>query len=165
MLQTSICVHTATGKFYGCIHPGGWTDERVERLKRLWADGYSASIVAMMLGDVTRNAVIGKVHRLELPPRGPRARQPRPPRRMREKSPPKFAKAPVVPRIAVKLTAPEPKMLQVAELRSNHCRWPVGDPRKPGFGFCGEKVAPGSQPYCAYHQEIGHQEIGHRRSA
>jgi hypothetical protein len=43
-----------------------WTDERVELLKKLWADGLSASQIANQLGGVTRNAVIGKVHRLSL---------------------------------------------------------------------------------------------------
>jgi GcrA cell cycle regulator len=46
-----------------------WTDERVERLTKLWADGLSASQIAALLGGVTRNAVIGKVHRLNLPGR------------------------------------------------------------------------------------------------
>lgn len=44
----------------------GWTDERVELLKKLWADGLSASQIAAELGGITRNAVIGKVHRLGL---------------------------------------------------------------------------------------------------
>jgi len=45
----------------------GWTDERVELLKKLWMEGFSASQIAAELGDgVTRNAVIGKVHRLKL---------------------------------------------------------------------------------------------------
>ena len=60
----------------------GWTDERVELLKRLWAEGLSASQIAAELGGVTRNAVIGKVHRLQLSGRaksggGPRPRRPR----------------------------------------------------------------------------------------
>lgn len=46
-----------------------WTDERVEKLKKLWADGLSASQIAAQLGGVSRNAVIGKVHRLHLPGR------------------------------------------------------------------------------------------------
>src|SRR6218665_1072362 len=46
-----------------------WTDERVEKLKRLWAEGLSASQIAAQLGGVSRNAVIGKVHRLSLPGR------------------------------------------------------------------------------------------------
>src|SRR5258708_6054672 len=47
-----------------------WTDERVELLKKLWQDGLSASQIAAELGGVTRNAVIGKVHRLGLSGRG-----------------------------------------------------------------------------------------------
>ena len=43
-----------------------WTDERVELLKKLWGDGLSASVIAGELGGITRNAVIGKVHRLGL---------------------------------------------------------------------------------------------------
>ena len=54
----------------------GWTDERVELLKRLWLDGLSASQIAKQLGGVTRNAVIGKVHRLGLVPRVITARPP-----------------------------------------------------------------------------------------
>src|SRR5438093_13246123 len=61
-----------------------WTDERVEKLKKLWADGLSASQIAGELGGVTRNAVIGKVHRLNLSGRAkpagsavPRAHRPR----------------------------------------------------------------------------------------
>ncbi|MBV6659271.1 MAG: GcrA cell cycle regulator [Devosiaceae bacterium] len=61
-----------------------WTDERVETLKTMWLAGSSASQIAAALGDVTRNAVIGKVHRLGLSGRGkptstaaPRARKPR----------------------------------------------------------------------------------------
>ena len=47
-----------------------WTDDRVEKLKQLWGDGMSASQIAKALGGVTRNAVIGKVHRLGLSNRG-----------------------------------------------------------------------------------------------
>ena len=60
-----------------------WTDERVEQLKKLWAEGLSASQIAAQLGGVSRNAVIGKVHRLHLPgraksggSRSPRAKRP-----------------------------------------------------------------------------------------
>ncbi len=63
-----------------------WTDDRVELLKKLWMDGLSASQIAAELGGITRNAVIGKVHRLGLSGRAkapsstaPRPRKPRPP--------------------------------------------------------------------------------------
>src|SRR5476651_2188975 len=64
-----------------------WTDERVETLKKLWQEGHSASQIAKQLGGVTRNAVIGKVHRLGLSgraapshPSRPTFKTPRPPR-------------------------------------------------------------------------------------
>src|SRR5205085_4411379 len=66
-----------------------WTDERIETLKKLWSEGLSASQIAAELGGVTRNAVIGKVHRLGLSGRAktpssaaPRARKARPPSQM-----------------------------------------------------------------------------------
>lgn len=61
-----------------------WTDERVELLKKLWSEGLSASQIAAQLGGVSRNAVIGKVHRLKLSGRGktttaaPRSKKPAP---------------------------------------------------------------------------------------
>ncbi len=60
--------------------PAGWSDERVELLKKLWMEGLSASQIAGQLGDgVTRNAVIGKVHRLKLSARAkPQSSAPRP---------------------------------------------------------------------------------------
>ena len=48
-----------------------WTDEKVEKLKELWTKGHTASQIAEMLGDTTRNAVIGKAHRLNLEARAP----------------------------------------------------------------------------------------------
>ena len=48
-----------------------WTEERVEMLKQLWTDGLSASQIARKMGGVTRNAVIGKVHRLGFRPSDP----------------------------------------------------------------------------------------------
>jgi hypothetical protein len=45
---------------------------------------------------------------------------------------------------------PVPLMLDVAQLQPGQCRWPHGDPRKPGFGFCAAPNAPG-RPYCAFH--------------
>ena len=55
-----------------------WTDERVEKLKQLWSEGLSASQIANQLGGVSRNAVIGKVHRLSLPGRAKSTSTPAP---------------------------------------------------------------------------------------
>ncbi len=72
-----------------------WTDERVELLKKLWGDGLSASQIAAQLGGVTRNAVIGKVHRLSLSGRAkPASSSPRP-RKTRVATPHRHASRPL----------------------------------------------------------------------
>src|ERR1700754_832801 len=76
----------------------GWTEERVAELKKLWAEGHSASQIAKRLGSVTRNAVIGKVHRLGLSGRATPSRPvKRPPRlgRPKPQQMPRQASAPV----------------------------------------------------------------------
>ena len=158
MLQTSIYARTPAG------NGSGWTPERIETLARLWNDGLSASQIAGKLGEVTRNAVIGKVHRLGLTGRrATTARQPRrtSPRRDRagrvsmRKPVPRSRPSPVTPdRLP---PAPAALMIALAELSGSGCHWPIGDPRLPGFGFCGAKTAPGRQPYCAHHQAAGHE--------
>src|SRR5437899_1237256 len=82
---------------------GMWTDERVDQLKTLWTEGLSASQIARVLGEgITRNAVIGKVHRLGLagratPSRADRPRLPSAPRlyRAREPEPPVVEEEPI----------------------------------------------------------------------
>jgi GcrA cell cycle regulator len=104
-----------------------WTEERVEKLKELWAEGMSASQIAKTLGSVTRNAVIGKVHRLGLSNRAGGG-QPGP-------DEPRTAEAPVVaPRPP--MPAPEPVETQaVEEPPPARVQPPVRDavqPRAPG---------------------------------
>ena len=65
-----------------------WTDERVELLKKLWSDGLSASQIAAHMGGVTRNAVIGKVHRLGLSGRAKTSTAPAQPRPRKPARPP-----------------------------------------------------------------------------
>jgi GcrA cell cycle regulator len=160
MLQTSICTCTPASKHRGCVHPGTWADgARIERLKRLWAEGHSAEIIAAMLGETTRNAVIGKVHRLGLPgrrtvsrscsirrPFGHAARRSAPPLPPR----PPVARALPVP---VQLELPGTAAISVRTLRPSHCRWPHGDPKRPGFHFCGRQKAAGSS-YCLHHAAV-----------
>jgi GcrA cell cycle regulator len=168
MLQTSICVRTPAGNYRGFIHPGAWADEaRVERLKELWADGRSASDIATLLGEVTRSAVLGKVHRLGLPGRKTTSRQPRrSPRRsgsvhFLRQTPARFVRpaTPLPP-------APPPHeaalMLSLRQLRADQCHWPIGDPKAADFGFCGCKKAPGV-PYCEHHAAIAYNPAARRR--
>ncbi len=151
---SSICARAPAG------NGPGWNDARVDLLKKFWADGLSANQIAAKLGEVTRNAVIGKVHRLGLAGRATTSRQPRPrrtsPRRTGSHTGMRSRPCPATPdRLP---PAPAALMLSVAQLTDTMCHWPIGDPHAPGFGFCGARATPGDrQPYCAAHQHIGHQ--------
>jgi len=128
-----------------------WSDDRVTTLKTLWLGGQSAAQIAKTLGQVTRNAVIGKIHRLGLsgranasaPRRAERVRRPSPQpavRRCRDVRPPNPAPALAIegPGLAASLDG----------LGAHCCRWPIGDPKSADFSFCGR---PATGPYCRAH--------------
>ncbi len=138
----------------------GWNSARVDLLKTLWADGLPANQIAAKLGEVTRNAVIGKAHRLGLPGRKTTSRTPRP-RRTSPLCKPAFIRPRPVPPLDLP-PASAALMLSVSQLADGMCHWPVGDPRSLSFGFCGNRTAPGHQPYCDAHQVAGHQPRGAR---
>lgn len=140
-----------------------WTEERVEQLKKLWADGLSASQIARQLGDVTRNAVIGKVHRLGLSGRGSpsRAERPRTVTVPKPKAKPVLIKPVIVEQPPVVMENGE--YATVMTLRENMCKWPIGDPSSPNFGFCGRPTQPGT-PYCESHARMAYQPVERRRN-
>lgn len=174
-----------------------WTDERVERLKRLWAEGLSASQIAAQLGGVSRNAVIGKVHRLNLPGRakaGGSSSSARPAKRtVQAQRPANFQARPAattttrtVTRAAgatmlkeeievdtfeeievsrpLNVVVPISRRLALTELTERTCKWPIGDPMKDDFHFCGCEIAD-SAPYCTYHAKLAYQPVSERRKA
>jgi GcrA cell cycle regulator len=160
----------------------GWTEERVAELKKLWAEGHSASQIAKRLGSVTRNAVIGKVHRLGLSGRATPSRPvKRPPRLARPKPqqqmPRQASSAPAARgnnALAVRAEAHPPQphaevetnvepqrlpngdMVTVLTVKDTMCKWPIGDPADAAFGFCGHASADGS-PYCPEHARVAFQ--------
>jgi GcrA cell cycle regulator len=153
----------------------GWTDERVELLKKLWADGLSASQIAAELGGITRNAVIGKVHRLGLSGRAktpattaPRPRKPRTSGHVLRVSRPAI-RGNTALAYEYELE-PEPELLEIPveqrrtllQLSEHTCRWPIGDPGSPEFFFCGGDTA-NELPYCAYHSRVAYQPANDRR--
>ena len=162
-----------------------WNDERVELLKKLWAEGLSASQIAGRLGGVTRNAVIGKVHRLGLSGRATTSRmkslRPRPrvaatalaKRPANGKS--RFGSVgnPSVRALyqpdAEPYTSPvEELVIPLAErktiqtLGECNCRWPIGDPQHAEFHFCGKDKVMGL-PYCEFHARRAFQPPQPRR--
>jgi GcrA cell cycle regulator len=168
-----------------------WTDERVELLRKLWSDGLSASQIAAQLGGVSRNAVIGKVHRLKLSSRGRATAAP-----VRQKktvhAPTAIKQAPRaaapmrampasigatalqtqfdvepavvrhVVRVVENVVVPISRRLQLIQLSERTCKWPNGDPLTEDFNFCGNEAAE-SGPYCAYHSRIAFQPASERR--
>ncbi len=158
----------------------GWTDDRVATLAKLWGEGLSASQIAAALGGgVTRNAVIGKVHRLGLSGRvkagAPAPQRPakpkliqatppadEPPRPSADLPGPAPAETAVDHRWARDIALPESKRVGILELRDSMCKWPIGDPSKPDFAFCGARAASG-MPYCTEHCRIAYQPAAERR--
>jgi len=155
-----------------------WTDDRVEQLKKLWEAGLSASQIAAELGNVTRNAVIGKVHRLGLSGRAktpssaaPRQRKARPAQHMMRVSRPASRGNTALAHafdvemepdpIAYDNVVPISQRLSLLEL-SEACHWPIGDPSSPEFFFCGGKALSGL-PYCAQHSRVAYQPASDRR--
>jgi len=131
-----------------------WTSEKVEKLKELWSKGHTASQIAEMLGDTTRNAVIGKAHRLNLEARAP-SKQSSIPRSRENKQLVKRTPAPMSRKAKFQsilldknFESENPKSLE--ELTEKTCKWPIGHPNEEKFYFCGRK--PESDfPYCKLH--------------
>ena len=127
-----------------------WTDERVALLKQLWGEGKTAAEIAKVLGDgITRNAVIGKAHRLKLSSRLSPIQQ----------NAPKKTKTEIAPRLIkpqVKLPEFRGKGIKLIDLDARMCRWPVGDPKEENFNFCGCDAIAGL-PYCDEHCRAAYQ--------
>ncbi len=160
-----------------------WSDDRVEQLKKLWESGLSASQIAAELGNVTRNAVIGKVHRLGLSGRAkapskppstaaPRQGKARPAQHMmRVARPVSRGNTALAHAFEVEMepdpisydnVVPMSQRLSLLELNEATCHWPVGDPSSPEFFFCGGKALAGL-PYCAHHSRVAYQPAADRR--
>lgn len=157
-----------------------WNDERVETLKKLWSEGLSASQIASRIGGVTRNAVIGKVHRLGLSGRAPTSRtstsRPRPriaaPRRPVKQRFMQVGSVAMRPSCHLdaepyvstyeELDIPVADRKSLLDLVEASCRWPVGDPQTQEFHFCNRgKVA--GLPYCEFHARRAFQPAQPRR--
>jgi GcrA cell cycle regulator len=146
-----------------------WTEERVEMLQRLWGQGYSASQIATQLQcGASRNAVIGKIHRLNKRGEAKAARvrtgayaAPAARRRpvlssaapeARRMGPPEWA---FQPHRRIML-AEEPGLATSSTLAAHMCRWPIGDPDTSDFTFCG-KPQDGGRPYCEGHSRLAYK--------
>lgn len=158
-----------------------WSDARIDELKRLYGEHLSAAQIAKQMGGAfSRNAVLGKLHRLGLAlPKNKGGSKDRPPaqrgtygRAVRLAAAKRRAGLLPPRQKPVRTPPPEPipppaAMLLISwdDLTSSSCRWPVGDPREPGFAFCGipEAEFP-TRPYCRYHAQLAYVSV-HRRAS
>ena len=148
-----------------------WTEDRIEMLKTHWEAGMTASQIAEALGEgVSRNAVIGKAHRLGLEARPSPVKVTEAAAAVIEavvaaaegaleglssgitavtaKAPPKRPARPSAPAKPAKTT--------LLDLSEKVCKWPIGHPGETDFHFCG-KPAQASFPYCTEHCAIAYQ--------
>ncbi|MDE2379425.1 GcrA family cell cycle regulator [Bradyrhizobium sp.] len=151
-----------------------WTDDRIERLKTHFEAGLSCREIAADIG-VSRNAVIGKLSRLNLT----RGRPPGEDRRAERKRGEAARGRKAVPRLQYELLAAiygeapvplldepidETNRCSLLELGANRCRWPISSPGADDFCFCGN-ASPDGQPYCAGHSRLAYRPNSRPRVA
>jgi len=169
-----------------------WTDERIALLKKMWKEGKSAAEIAKTLGKgVTRNAVIGKAHRMGLSGRPSPIKKPAAaPKKEKEAAPKKEAspfkesrkqQAPANSPGGAKINAAIAKEVEelkkigkeilpldggvaLIDLTERMYKWPIGDPREADFTFCGRGIRVGT-PYCPDHAAMAYQTSSRSRNA
>jgi GcrA cell cycle regulator len=149
-----------------------WTAERIEQLRHCVGSGLTCSQIAAEIG-VTRNAVIGKIHRLGLSPARPAGASARscPPRARHPRSLPSsrllrlIGSAP--PGVADEAAEAAPidsaQRCSLLEIAQDKCHWPIGDPHAADFAFCGNAAVTGFS-YCAGHARMAYRVPARRRA-
>ena len=152
-----------------------WTDDVISRLKALWAEGHSTAEIGRRMG-VSKNAVVGKAHRLALDARPSPIRRgapgdaPKRPSARRVTGPtlPAMATAPAEPDhrpLPAPVAAPAPVLRAVGRTGSGRlvaCCWPIGEPGTRSFRFCDDESLPG-KPYCSVHAALAYVKVRDRR--
>ncbi len=163
-----------------------WNSEAIETLRALWAEGHSTAEIGRRMG-VSKNAVVGKAHRLNLPARPspirreadggiarpaaplqrrpPAPRQPQPMRRPEPQPQPQpLQRHQQVAPAPVQLAPPPPPVVvrSFTRVSNRSCCWPLGEPGTTGFRFCDEGAL-GGKPYCATHAAVAYVKARDRR--
>ncbi len=120
-----------------------WDEKKLNKLKKLWDEGMPITKIGIEIG-VSRNAIAGKAHRMGLPKRNSPISKSGDPRKNQAHSSKENIK-----NLPLKL------MLREVEWSRNRCCWPIGDPKLPGFSFCGTSIVPG-RPYCEEHSNLAY---------
>ena len=132
-----------------------WSPEKEEKLRELWKKGHSASQIAGMLGDTTRNAVIGKAHRLNLEARMASKKKQvvagkQQNSSLKEYKTQKLGRKARFKALLLDKNFEEENPLKLEELTDKTCRWPIGHPHEENFYFCGRQSME-KLPYCKLH--------------
>ena len=145
-----------------------WNDEKVAKLKELWGKGNTASQIAEIIGGITRNAVIGKAHRLNLSAkiktRSTASNQNLKSNNLEPKiNSIKGRRSRFKSLLIEKDFEPEnPKQLE--ELNEDLCKWPIGHPDEKSFYFCG-RTSLKDFSYCKLHLLYAYQPKGKKEDA
>ena len=120
-----------------------WDEDKLNKLNALWDEGLPITKIGNILG-VSRNAIAGKAHRMGLPKRNSPISKSGDPRKNQMKTIQDNIKE-----LPLKI------LLRDVEWSRNRCCWPIGDPKLPGFSFCGISIIPG-RPYCEEHSSLAY---------
>ena len=120
-----------------------WDEDKLKKLTTLWDEGLPITKIGLALG-VSRNAIAGKAHRLGLPKRNSTISKSGEIRKNHKKTINDNNRE-----LPLKI------LLRDVEWSRNRCCWPIGDPKLPGFSFCGTSIIPG-RPYCEEHSHLAY---------
>ncbi len=120
-----------------------WDEDKLNKLRKLWDDGLPITKIGNEIG-VSRNAIAGKAHRMGLPKRNSPISKSGDPRKNQVNNTQENSR-----QLPLKI------MLRDVEWSRNRCCWPIGDPKLPGFSFCGTHIIPG-RPYCEEHSNLAY---------
>ncbi len=131
-----------------------WTPEKEKKLRELWKKGYSASQISSMIEGTTRNAVIGKAHRLKLEARSTsrksEVKDHQTKNNFQDKKNPKLGRKAKFKALLLDKNFEKENPIKLEEITDKTCRWPIGHPHESSFYFCGRKPME-KFPYCQLH--------------
>ena len=140
-----------------------WTEEKVAKLKELWGKGNTASQIAEIIGGISRNAVIGKAHRLNLSAkiktRSAQTNQNSKGLNENKEIPLKRGKRSKFKSLIIEKDFEPENPKQLEELDENSCKWPIGHPNEKSFYFCGRSSLKDFS-YCKLHLLYAYQPKG-----